>query len=819
MTNQTDGINLLKQRISALPYNEGSFDATITLVGEAPGKNEARHPEKRPFVGASGQLFRSWLAQANIDIKKCYITNLLKDHPPGDNFQEFVQKNPKTLESHTELLKLELGLLHNCNLIVPCGNEALEVITGKRGITNWRGSIIKSKLLTKTKKCIPIIHPAHIMRQWSYLTTTRLDLNRIKYDSYFSDYRLPQREYIIRPKIDDVLYFLNDLIENTRNKCDIHDNYINIPSTDIISVDTETKEGGRLATIQFCNNSKRAICIPFQYGNGTSYWSKDQEIMIWKLISHILHRKYLVGQNFLMYDTFILGVQGFDPRTILSNVYMDTMEAFQCYQPVLPKSLGYITSIYTREPFYKTEGKEGIKDWTPSVSDDKFWTYGCKDVLVVHEMFKKIQQDLVRDCLWDFYLQKFQGMARHRLDMTLRGIHVDQARREKLKVEVFSGALENQARLTVFTGHNVNVKSSKQMKKLLYDDMKLPVQYIRDGNKRRVTCNEDAILNLASENPTEIFDLILKVRHFRTLWSNYIMVKDDSDGRVRSSYGFTETGRFTSYKCPLRTGYNLQNWPPNMRVMLRSDDDDHVLIEMDLSQAESRVVAYRSRDTNLINDYNNGIDIHVQTAANIFQMIMDLVSKTQRYTGKRVNHAANYDMRAKKFSAVYNKDAAENKVGLIDVETAARFMQRHHTKHPAIRSIYHKELIEEVSKDKTLYNLWGRRVIFHERLGADLYRDAFGWYPQSTVGDLTNEIFRRIADKIILEVMNQGHDSLLVQTHKRYVNDAIMCMWKASRIPLTIEGKTLVIPVDFKVGTHWGPEMKELEVTDGKVCA
>ena len=809
---------LLHERIATLPYRSGSLqNAKIAFVGEAPGGHEEQHPEKLPFIGPSGTLLRKWIANAGINKDEYYMTNLLKVRPPRNKFYPFIKKNPETLKAHTELLKIELGLLENCNLIVPVGNAALHAITGKPSIMNHRGSILKSTLLAegKNKKCIPIIHAAAIIRKWHFIAPTLVDLKRIRADSHFPELKLPERECVIRPKFDEVMAFMRDLIEDTENV----GTRKTLRKRDIISVDTETKEGGRIATIQFCNNSKTALCIPFQYGNGDSYWPIDQEIVIWKLIADVLYKKYLVGQNFLMYDTFVLGVQGFDPWRILQNVYLDTMEAFQCYQPTLPKNLGFLTSLYTREPFYKHEGKEiiGMKDWSPSISDDKFWIYGCKDVLVVHEMFDKIKQDLVHHKLWTNYQERYQGMAQRRLKMTFRGIRIDEEKKAEIRKSTFKNALENQCKLTVVAGSNINVRSSPQMKKLLYTDMKMPVQYIKGADgERHITCNEDAILKLASSHNSEVFDLILKVRHYRTLWSNYVNVKKDSDGRVRSSYGFTETGRFTSYKCPFRTGYNLQNWPPDMRVMLRSDDDDHVLIEMDLSQAESRAVAWKSRDEELINDYLTGVDAHKKTAANVFQVVMDDVTKPQRYTGKRVNHAANYDMGPPKFAIVYNKDAAKNKVDLINVQEAQLFMARHHMKHPSIKNVYHKELIEEVSKTKILYNVWGRRVVFHDRIGQELFRQAYAWWAQSLVGDLTNIIFDKVADRI--QIVNQGHDSLIAHAHKTKVMDTIRIMWEAAQIPIQIEGRELVIPVDFKYGTHWGNSMKEIEYEHGKAA-
>ena len=862
--------NIIKEKLHKIPYRAGPLDAKIAFIGEAPGRNEVLDKEKRPFIGKSGQYFRSWLRSVGIDPAKCYITNLLKERPPDNKFAKFAKKNPKTIKSHTELLRAELSLLTNCNLIVPVGNESLRAICNRVGITSWRGSIIKTdpNFLGNSKqvKCIPIIHPAHIMRQWSYLPATKLDLVRVEKESHSPNTTIPKRKYVIRPSLDQVVKFLTKLMVEATPVEVLKSNNQPPQDKDIISVDTETKLGGRIATIQFCNNSYEALCIPFQYGGGKSYWSVDEEIMIWKMIQRLLYSRYLVGQNFLMYDTFILGIQGFDLWKILDNVYMDTMEAFQCYQPSLPKSLAFLTSVYTREPYYKKEGKEGIKEWSPSVSDSQFWIYGCKDVLVVHEMFRQIEHDLKNMNMWNFYKHNFTGKvvagkersmnhrhfrkfydrhvygtsekklfdfdfeevkqemkdntgwkfyrryyhsrAKHRLHLTEKGFLLDKKKRKELKVEIFKDVLEFQCQLNILTGRNLNVKSSPQMKTLLYEDMKLRKQFLRG----RITCNEDAILKLSSENPSEVFDLILKVRQARTLWSNYINVQHDSDDRVRSSYGFTETGRFTSYKCPLRTGYNLQNWPYKMRSMLRSDNDDYVLIEMDLSQAESRAVAWKSQDTELMHAYSTGIDVHKLTASNIFETLIEKITKTRRYTGKRVNHAANYDIHPPKFAKVYNKDAAKNNVNLIDIKTAQRFMALHHTKHPSIRQVYQAELRREVEKTKTLYNYWGRRIVFYDRLGPELFRQAYAWWAQSLVGDLTNVIFDRVLHIVKIPVLNQCHDSLIVHVHKDDVERTILKMKEVAEIPLLIEGRQLIIPVDFAVGTHWGSGMKQYEL-------
>ena len=792
-----------------LPYHCGPIDtAKIAFVGEAPGASEANHPHKHPFVGKSGSWLRTWMKQVGIDPESVYMTNVLKERPLDNNFQKFWKLNPKTIDTHISLLFEELSLLPNLNLIVPVGGRALNVLcnsgtpetnTKKGGlsITNWRGSIISANRGKITgKKCIPIIHPAAIMRAWLDRVPTLEDLKRISEDQHFPELRLPEREYLLRPTFDEAIEFLTYIYESKRP----------------ISIDTETKRGGYIATNQFCIDSKTAMCIPFQYQSGLSYFSLDQEQAIWRAISQILHNRKIVGQNFMMFDTFIYGMNGMNWKRIINNVVMDIMEGHQCLQPQLPKSLAFLTSIYTREPYYNSKGASGKKDvtrkeWAPSVGENKFWTYGCKDVVVVQEIYPQVKQQLLDAGLLDFYEKRYHKMAHRRLSLSFNGIKFDDSKRKAVGQNLQRQVIKYHCKLMRITGENLNVKSAKQMKKLLYETMKLPVQKTRQG---KVTTGEDALLALAASHPSETFDCILKVRHYRTRYSNYVKVKVDSDGRIRSSFGFAETGRFTSSKCAFGTGYNLQNWPRDMRVMLCADTPDDVFVEMDFKQAESMAVAFKSRDVDLIQGYLDGIDMHKRTATHLFEKDMDDIIYGERYTGKRVNHAANYEIGHYRFAQVWNKDAADNNVNLIDGKTAKTLLDRHHKAIPSIRGIYQKEIREEVSKTKMMVNVWGRRMIFHDRIAPDLFRQAYAWWAQSLVGDLTNIVFDGVADKVT--VVNQGHDSLLVHCRKSHFMEDSKILLDKALIPIQVEGRELIIPVEFKVGHNW-KEMQEFEVT------
>lgn len=782
-----DQIVLTKETLEKFPYRQGPLNAKIVFVGEAPGEQEKADEFSRPFIGSSGQELRKMLRQVGINPDEVYFTNLLKEHPPDNDFEDFVEKHPLKFAFFCKILAAELQLLSNATVIVPVGAQALKIICGKRSIENWRGSIIPATIAGSVgRKCVPIIHPAAILRQWLYRPATIVDLKRIKEEAEFKEIILPQRKYIIRPDFVTVLQKIKEYKE----------------SKALLSVDTETI-AGRLVSIQLCISPDEAIAILFQHKNGDSYWPLDQEIIIWVALADLLENcgKRIIGQNFLTYDIFVLAVQGFKWEKILANVFLDTMEASQCLQAQLPKGLDFLTSIYTKEPFYKSEGKE----WETKQGEEEFLTYGCKDVVVVDEIAPQLRQELIEEGLLDFYYARYQGMAHERLKASLEGIKIDLNKREELQKQFMKDIIENQCRITILANENINVRSFPQMSKLLYTTMKLPKQW-KDG---KITTNEDAILALSAKNPSEIFSLLIKSRHLRTLNSNNLQSKLDSDGHFRSSFGFTITGRFTSYSCPLYTGGNLQNWTPDMRVMLVPDSPDLCFVEGDLSQADARVVFWRARDENMIEAFLSGEDIHVRNACLIFDLSKDKVTKEIRYTAKRIVHACNYDMQAPRFAQVYNKDAAEQGFPLINIATAGAFIGKYHEAVPSLRSVYHKEIQELLSTTKILTNPFGRRIIFHDRIGHDLFKQGYAWYAQSTVADLINIIYERVA-RLNLHVKLQIHDALLIQCKPEERNDVARILKEVSQIPILIEGRELIIPMEIKAGDP-GVSWKDLK--------
>jgi DNA polymerase-1 len=249
-----------------------------------------------------------------------------------------------------------------------------------------------------------------------------------------------------------------------------------------------------------------------------------------------------------------------------------------------------------------------------------------------------------------------------------------------------------------------------------------------------------------------------------------------------------------------------------MRVMI-IPDPGYVFVEGDLSQAEARVVAWAGHIPYMIETFRSGRDIHSQTASLIFKRPAAEFTKksVERYSAKRIVHASNYDMHAPTFAKRYNEDAVRSNMPFIDIKYAQELLTLYHQAVPELRQNYHKDLQHLVETTKTVTNPFGRRMIFHDRVGPDLFRAAYAWYAQSTVADITNVILAAIAKEF--DILLQVHDSILVQCRKGEEETVISAMHSANPT-IIVGGEPLKIPLEFKAGSVSWYDMEEYkEVT------
>lgn len=561
--------------------NEGPPDAKILFIGEAGGSTEENglppDYKPRPFIGDSGNLLTTCLMRNAIPRESAMLMNL-SHYRPQDNKFEYLLDSPQLAEGIAEINEY---IANNKPVVIcPLGNWPMYFMTGKHGkkpgsgILNWRGSILTHPA-TGTK-VIPTVHPAYVLRDRKLYPIFDQDIKRVVTESEFRELRLPQREYIVAPTPDRIEYYIKLLSE-----------------AEVLSVDIETF-GPTLACVGFSPSPELGICIVY-----------DNSPITRDAIQRILSSPSRKIFHFGTFDTEYLNIQGFS----VNNYHWDTMVAQHVMWAELPKALKYLTSVHTREPYYKDEGKESLgedkKSWGARTDRTKLWIYNCKDVCVTREIYD-VQVAEMKDGPpeWDRFMKFEMEELEVASSITRAGLLVDQERRALLQQAVVHRLIKNQSLLERLTYEGFKATSPKQVQGILYTVLNLPVRRKRNG---KVTADEDALFSLIAlckekinslkkkETIAEwqrkflVLKMIMLVRGDRKMLSSYILARCSSDGRMRSTQKVpaAETSRWAAEKYVDGSGVNSQTFP---REAIEIPDDLEVIpiptIEDDEDESE-----------------------------------------------------------------------------------------------------------------------------------------------------------------------------------------------------------------------------------------
>lgn len=496
---------------------EGPSNPKIIIVGEAPGYYEDQ--EGRPFVGDAGRELDSLLREVGIKRSECWVTNVVKYRPPDNDLKRLHEIGTDITKSR-EALYEELKAF-NPNLYIALGNTALEALTDKTGIRNYRGSILQSKL---GPKVVPTFHPAHLLRsedgkQAAYWQrhVALLDLARAKDESKTKELNLPYRNLQICKEPGQLHNFLG------QNK-----------GREFVSIDIESR-----FCLPYCIgisfHKSEALSIPLYSRYSPVPLTSTQLLEYWKLLAELLQNPKFkkIGQNF-KYDNQKLGMIGMN----IDKLYADTMLMMHTCYSELPKSLAFQTSIFTREPYYKDEGKE----FNPKKDKiDRVLLYNARDAAVTLECFEALDKELAELDTRDFYYSFVNELHAFYSDIEREGFECDDIQKEIL-VQKYETLWKNaQAELDSIAGYHLNVAAHAKVKKFLYEELKFPL--------RKTASEDDLVALLANHakttNQVRAINLILDIRRYRKTLGTYVNIDLDYDGKIRTSYRIagTETGR------------------------------------------------------------------------------------------------------------------------------------------------------------------------------------------------------------------------------------------------------------------------------------
>lgn len=760
-------------------------DAKLIVILPSPSKADLK--KKRLAVDRAGSLLRRSIGNVGIPDKDVYFTSVFKDTA----YPSFKKLN----STHYHKLYSKLDKAKSCNMVIPVGKIPLHMLTGQSSAKKWQGSIIPAGKYKESLKCMPITHPKKALGFYTARYDIIMALDKASKRYKDPEIKRKKRNYILNPSYNRTI--------NLLKQCE-----------GVIGFDIETSISNQeLSAFAIALNDKDVFCVPLITNKGLNF-TLHQEYHIMTELEKVLNDESItkILQNASFDTTFLYRKYG-----IVTNNIEDTYIAEAFIYPDLPRDLGVLTARYTHEPYFKDSGD--VKNQLDQQTN--FWLYNAKDAVVLHDIFESQKETMKTRGLHPYY--RFQvSMLPILTFIETRGFNVDVEKRKQK-----AGDLKTQAegilnQIIQHTGHpNFNPNSPKQVGEYFYDEIGLK-EY---KNQSRRTTDEEALKRISRKGYEEA-RLILDYRGKTKLRSTYIVNPIDDDNRYRGSFNpvGTISKRFSSSK-PLVTqkGGNIQNLPKAAKEFL-IPDKGYIMYEVDLAQAENRIVAALAQEPNMLEAFQQGKDVHSITAGEIFGKPASEISAvkgscqlgtgkdSERDWGKKANHAFNYDLSANAFALKYEMPVKQGK----------EIYNAYHNLYPGIKNTFYMEIQRLLKKNRTLINFFGRPHTFLERWGSVLFRQAYSWIPQSSVTELLN---RKVFSYVYhnpdmfspIEILNQVHDSVVFQIPRSVpIRDHLKMLEQIKKNTeshfFTYKGHSFNIPLDCEVYIdNWksGVELEE----------
>lgn len=432
-------------------------------------------------------------------------------------------------------------------------------------------------------------------------------------------------DYRIAQTPDEQTALLNHLLECTEVCFDTETTSLDIHDAELVAMSFTTKEkSGWLVPVPADRQEAQATVDRFK-----PFFANPDILKI--------------GQN-IKYDILVLKNYGIE----VCGQLFDTMVAHYLIQPELHHNLDILAEKYLKYNTIKTEeliGKRGNAQTTMrSVAIDLLRDYACEDADVTFRLKPLLEEELKKTDMLKLFFGIETPLIPVLADMEYTGVKIDATVLDNYAVELRASIAELERKIYAEAGMEFNISSPKQLGELLFDRLE-----IGGGTKTKTqqySTAEDVLEKLADKHP--IIPLILEYRSLKKLISTYVealpLLIHHKTGRIHTSYNqtITSTGRLSS------TNPNLQNIPIReelgrmVRKAFVASQPGGCILAADYSQIELRLMAHLSQDTAMVEAFKADQDIHAATAARLFHLPVEDVSREQRRKAKSANFGIIY---------------------------------------------------------------------------------------------------------------------------------------------------------------------------------
>ncbi len=447
---------------------------------------------------------------------------------------------------------------------------------------------------------------------------------------------------------------------------------------------------------------------------------------------------------------------------------------------------------YAFADVYYSEFKE-----LPSEGDAEIAGYLWK---LKERLFEKMEKSKILSVFQDIEMPLVPVLT----EMELLGIKVDTKMLKSLLKSTNTELNKLETKIYKLAGEEFNINSPQQLAELLYTKLAIKGKIRKTGGGALSTAAPE-LEKLRDSHP--IIDPILQYRELQKLKTTYVepfpALVNPKDGRIHTTYNQTGagTGRLSS------EDPNLQNIPAKTEIGQEFRrafvaEDGYKLVSLDYSQLELRIVADIAKDQKMIQVFKQGKDIHTATAAEIFEVPDDKVTKEMRNQAKVLNFGIIYGMGSLGFSRAAG----------VTTLRAREFITKYFKDFSGVAA-YMEEMKEKAHKDGFVETIFGRKRQLLDiystipQVQAQAERAAINHPVQGTEADLVKIAMINVS-KHIHEKLNDGQVRLLLQVHDELVFEIKTGMVeKISRdfkkIMESVHQLSVPLIVDIKFGDNW----------------
>ena len=429
----------------------------------------------------------------------------------------------------------------------------------------------------------------------------------------------------------------------------------------IISLDTETTNtdamSAELVGMSFSYKENQAFYVPVPKER------EEAQKIIDKFKPVFENEKSIkVGQN-IKYDMIVLANYGVS----IKGQMFDTMIAHYVLQPELHHGMDYLAEVYLKYDTIKIEELIGAKGKNQrnmrDLSPTDIYKYACEDADVTLKLKNILEKELETNGVKELFEEIEMPLVPVLAYIERNGVRIDTEALKETSRHFTIRMREIEEEIYKLAGMEFNVSSPKQVGEVLFDRLKILEKAKKTKTGQYVT-SEEVLESLKGKH--QIVEKILDYRGLKKLLSTYVDALPElinpKTGRIHTSFNqtVTATGRLSS------SNPNLQNIP------VRDDDGKEIrkafipddgceFFSADYSQIELRIMAHLSEDDNMIEAFREEQDIHAATAAKIYKINIDEVTREQRSKAKTANFGIIYGISVFGLAERLNVDRKEAK--------------------------------------------------------------------------------------------------------------------------------------------------------------